>query len=139
MTIAFIPKLYLDDIPLFIVPDSIGFDAGSATLVSQVITHGSQVKVTQTPDYTNSRGNVQFQITVNASDNERENPMLLFNKYKQKSISGVGSVIKILPEAGVGGLIFTNMLLINTLNGNFTVNAPISFNFEGNPAVPLTT
>ena len=139
MTIAFIPKLFLDEIPLFIVPDSISFDEGSAALVSQVITHGSQRKVTQTPDYTNSRGSVQFQIIVNASDNEQENPMLLFNKYKQKAISGVGSVIKILPETGVGGLIFTNMLLINTLNGSFGINAPISFNFEGNSAVILTS
>jgi len=139
MTIAFIPKLYLDDIPLFIVPDSSGFDAGSATLVSQVITHGSQVKVIHTTDNANRKGMVRFQITLNASDNERENPILLFNKYKEKSSLMLGSVIQILPEVGAGGLVFTNMKLANSLSGDLTMNAAISFNFEGNPAVPLTT
>jgi hypothetical protein len=139
MTIAFIPKLYLDDTPLFIVADSMSLDDGSATLVTQTQVHGSQVKITRTPDYTNSKSNLTFQMTMNSSDNEQENPITLFQKYKQKALTNVSSTIKMLPESGVGGLIFTNMVLINTLQLSGGLNASISFTFEGNPAVKLTT
>lgn len=139
MTTAFIPKLYLDNTPLFVVADSIAIDDGSATLITQTQVHGSQVKITRTPDYTNSKSSVTFQMTMNSSDDEQENPMSLFLKYKQRALTNVPSVIKMLPESGTGGLLFTNMVLMNTLQINAGVNAPITFTFEGNPAVTLTT
>lgn len=136
---ALIYRISIDGSSIFVTPGSITFDVGNPTLQTQTQINGSIVKTTTTPDYTNSRGSIQFSMTANASDNEFENPILLFSKYKQKAISNVPATIKLLPENGVGGMIFTNMKLVNSLQGSNDVNSQISFTFEGDAATVLTS
>lgn len=136
---AYLSRLYLDESRIYTTPNSIIIEGGNPTLQTQVQTNGSSQKTSTTPDYTNARGSVQFSINLNASDNEFENPILLFSKYKPRGLSNIPATIKLLPENGVGGLIFTNMKLINSLQFNNDVNSTVSFIFEGDAATVLTS
>jgi hypothetical protein len=132
-TLPYIPKVQLDGVDLFIDLNTLSVTTGTITYDQIPQVNGSQIKVTNIPNFANTFGAVSFTIRMNANTG-LANPLLFFKSLKNRH----DIKINIFSEQadGVGSLTYSNMTLVNDI-ANLTLGADssVSFQFSGEPAL----